>query len=92
MRTNMEIGDALIERYLPYPDSEDYYSRFTLTQKVFDVVQLPLYILMSEDDPLIPITDFHSLSMNSNTHLIIQRYGGHCGYIMNLSMQDMVFR
>ena len=87
MKTAMAIGNELIEHYLPYRDAEDYYSRFTISQEIFDAVQIPLHILMSEDDPLIPISDFHSLAMNSNTHLIVQRYGGHCGYIMNLSMQ-----
>ncbi|HOE17107.1 MAG TPA: alpha/beta fold hydrolase [Syntrophorhabdaceae bacterium] len=87
MQTAIEIGNALIERYLPYRSPEDYYGRFTLTQELFDAVQISLYIIMSEDDPLIPIQDLFSRTMNANTHLLVQRYGGHCGYITNLSMQ-----
>jgi predicted alpha/beta-fold hydrolase len=48
-------------------------------------------IIISEDDPIIPARDFQALPLNANTGLLVQRYGGHCGYIMDLSMKSWYF-
>jgi predicted alpha/beta-fold hydrolase len=42
---------------------------------------------MAADDPIIPVEDFSSIRLNKNTAFIVQRFGGHCGYIDGLSMR-----
>ena len=87
MKTCMEMSEAMITRYFSYRDAADYFSRFTLTPEVFARVGMPLCIITSQDDPIIPVRDIQSVIMNANTTLMMQRYGGHCGYIMDLSMR-----
>ena len=91
MRTCMDMTEALIVRYLPYRDAADYFGRYTLTQKVFAAIGLPLYIITSEDDPVIPVRDFHGATLNANTRLIVERYGGHCGYMTGRVHETLVF-
>ncbi len=91
MNTCMGITDVLIDRYLPYRNAAEYFSKFTLTPGLFASAELPLAIIISEDDPIIPARDFRTLPLHANTRLMVQRYGGHCGYIMDLSMRSWYF-
>jgi hypothetical protein len=48
---------------------------------VFDDLSIPVTIIASEDDPIVPIHDVYGLKENSYLHLSLQTYGGHCGFI-----------
>jgi predicted alpha/beta-fold hydrolase len=91
IKTCMGITDMLIERYLPYRNAAEYFSKFTLAPELLAAAELPMTIIISEDDPIIPASGFRALPLNANTRLIVQRYGGHCGYIMDLSMKSWYF-
>jgi hypothetical protein len=45
--------------------------------------------LTSEDDPVVPVADFHNLPANPMLELIISRYGGHCGFLKNWKMESL---
>jgi hypothetical protein len=86
METLMDITRALIDRYTEYRDPSDYFSRYTMKGRDLAEVALPLTILMSRDDPVIPFDDFLNLELSPSTELVTQKYGGHCGYISGPSL------
>ena len=45
-------------------------------------------ILTSQDDPIIPIDDFHSLQLPAGGRLDITPHGGHCGFIRDWSLRS----
>jgi hypothetical protein len=44
---------------------------------------VPVTILASEDDPVIPVDDFRFLKGEGRLRLVIERFGGHCGFLQN---------
>ena len=81
IRTCMELTEAVMPYYPDFRDSRQYFSHYTLTGKAFTGLSIPTTIMISQDDPVVPIEDFHALKHQQNLHLSIQRHGGHCGFI-----------
>lgn len=77
------MTEALLRRYTSYPSLTDYFGRYTLKEGYLDRIKIPFTLLTSEDDPLIPCTDIASARMSREVRFILQKRGGHCGYIMN---------
>ncbi len=88
MDTCMEMTEVLIKRYTEYKDAEDYFSHYTLKSGYLNKIKMPLTIITSEDDPVIPIEDFYSAKMSASVNFLPQKYGGHCGYIEGLSLSS----
>lgn len=79
--TCMELTEAIMPYYPSFSDYRHYFSHYTLTDQAFSGLSIPATIMISEDDPVVPIEDFHNLKLQNNLHLSVQRYGGHCGFI-----------
>lgn len=79
--TCMEITDAVIPRYSPFRDHREYFKTYTLSGDIFGDLTLPVHVIASTDDPIIPAVDFNTLRGNRHFKLSLQRYGGHCGFL-----------
>ncbi len=80
-RSCMELTEAIMIYYRDYRDYRDYFRQYTLLGSVFEGLSIPTSIMISCDDPVIPIDDFHTLASQKHLNLSIQPYGGHCGFI-----------
>jgi len=49
---------------------------------------VPTTILTAADDPVIPVANFHELTLAPHTELTIVPHGGHCGFIRDLSLRS----
>lgn len=81
----MEMTELMIERYSDYESASDYFSHYAVLKDALGNVNVPTTIITAQDDPIIPVHDFYDLKLNSQTKLILQRYGGHNGFIETLS-------
>ena len=88
LRSVREMTDYLIAQNSPYANSEDYFSRYTLTDNVLEELRVPTTIFASADDPIIPVEDFYGLSLNRRTRLSVQQFGGHNGFVEGLSFRS----
>lgn len=79
------MTDVLVARYGTYRDSDEYFSGYTLGANFFKDVRVPLTIVISRDDPVIPISDFTSLQLSSSTDLVVHDYGGHNGFVYGVA-------
>lgn len=86
MNSCMAMTAALLEQYSPYRNYGDYFSRYTLTNGYLDAIEVPTWILMSRDDPIIPVEDFILAKKNEYTTITIHERGGHCGYLTNIHL------
>ncbi|HPA72300.1 MAG TPA: alpha/beta fold hydrolase [Spirochaetota bacterium] len=86
MGTCMEITESLIRRLTEYGSAENYFAAYNLTKGWLDTIKIPVTILMSRDDPFIPADDFRHTTMGPGIRLMMQEFGGHCGYIDGLKL------
>ena len=76
------MTDWMVENYSDFKNTDEYYHRYTLTGGALKDIAVPTTMIISEDDPLVDIEDFHGLELNDHTELIIHSYGGHNGFIL----------
>ena len=81
LHTLSEMTEVLIQRYSEYATSADYFQGYAVLGDALANVDVPLTILTAQDDPIIPVRDFHDLQLPSSSELSIQRYGGHNGFL-----------
>ncbi len=81
MKSLMAMTDGIIERYSPFRDHREYFNSYTLRGDALADLSVPVSIIVSRDDPFIPVKDFYELKSNDNLHLSVQQYGGHCGFL-----------
>lgn len=87
LKSCMAITERVIPRYTPYRDVFEYFRTYTLASADFSRLAVPVTILAAEDDPVIPAEDFHGLAQTPHLRVIIERYGGHCGFLQNWRLQ-----
>ncbi|MBI5579892.1 MAG: alpha/beta fold hydrolase [Deltaproteobacteria bacterium] len=81
LQTLREITDALLERYSRYPSARAYFQAYTLTGDVLLSIAVPTTLLTSQDDPIIPVRDYHELRTNELTRVVVEPHGGHNGFL-----------
>ena len=81
LKTCIGLTEAIMPWYPEYSDCRLYFKEYTLLNGAFKDLSMPVTIISAEDDPFIPVDDFRRLEKNSNLHLLIQPYGGHCGFL-----------
>ncbi|MCW8925792.1 MAG: alpha/beta fold hydrolase [Xanthomonadales bacterium] len=78
--------DFMATRYYEFDTLEDYFEGYSVAGDRLAAMQVPTTILTSEDDMVIPVSDFRNLPDNENIELLITRYGGHCAFLQNWKM------
>lgn len=85
LKTIAGMTDFMLAQYSQYPSSSDYFSHYAVLHDALADLTVPTTIITAQDDPIIPVEDFHDLKLNSLIDLIIHRYGGHNGFLESLS-------
>ncbi len=79
----MELTEKGVLKYTNYKTVDEYFSKYTISNFSFEKLKVPIYILTSHDDPIIPVEDFQFLKNIPNVQLCITEKGGHNGFIMD---------
>ena len=53
---------------------------------------MPADLLTAEDDPVIPVEEFHALRLPDTARIEIARWGGHCGFLENARLDGYAER
>lgn len=80
-KTCMALTEAIMPWFTEFGNYRDYFRHYTLTENVLAPLSLPVTVITSADDPVVPVEDFHHLPENRFLDLSIQPYGGHCGFL-----------
>lgn len=80
MRTCMEMTEAIMPYYPDYAGYREYFNQYTLDSSHFKSLSTPVTVIISQDDPVVPATDFYHLRGNNYLELSVQKNGGHCGF------------
>jgi len=81
MNSCMDITRAIMPLYSSFADYLDYFSRYTLKKGLFAGLRVPVTVIASADDPIIPVRDVLALEGVPNMRLLVQEHGGHCGFL-----------
>ena len=80
-KTCMELTKYIMPYFPEFPSHRDYFNLYTLKNDFFQRLHVPVTIIISQDDPVIPLDDFSELRENNFFKISRQRYGGHCGFL-----------
>ena len=76
----------LVEYFGPFSTLEDYLEGYSVAGKTLVGLRVPSHIISAVDDPIIPVGDLHSIESSECLSIQIVPYGGHCGFIADLSL------
>lgn len=83
-----ELTRRMVERHTHFGTLENYLDGYALTGTRLAGLEVPATILTAQDDPIIPVADFHDLKLAPQTELTIVPHGGHCGFIRDASLRS----
>ena len=78
-----QLTDELVKQYAGFAGVRDYYDGYSLLGERLANLTLPCHLLLSADDPIVPIEDAQYLPTHPLLHVDISQYGGHCGFIQS---------
>ena len=81
LKTCMALTEAVMIHYPEFRTYREYFNQYTLRGDFFTDLSVPVTIIASEDDPIISVHDLYGLNNNKFLRLLIEKYGGHCGFI-----------
>ena len=84
-----ERTDYLATHYYEFETLEQYFDGYSVAGDRLQAIGIPTTILTSEDDMVVPVSDFADLPDNPNIELIITRHGGDCAFLKNWKMESM---
>jgi len=80
-KTCLDLTNEIMTYFPEFPTYQDYFKLYTLNKQSFQNLNLPVWIFIAADDPVIPPDDFQSLDGNGFLKISRQTHGGHCGFV-----------
>lgn len=78
----------LATRYYEFESLDKYFDGYSIAGDRLKAIKIPTTILTSEDDMVVPVSDFRGLPENDHIELLIARHGGHCAFLKNWKMES----
>ncbi len=87
-----EMNEFFVPNYTDFDNPESYYAAYALTGNTLAGLQVPSQLIISQDDPIIPIDDLGNVARTECLRIETPRFGGHCGFLMNWRLQGWIDR
>ena len=78
----------LATRYYEFDTLDDYFEGYSVAGDRLGKLEVNATIITSEDDLVVPVSDFRSLPDNDRVELLVTHYGGHCAFLKNWKMES----
>ncbi|MBB5207549.1 YheT family hydrolase [Chiayiivirga flava] len=82
------LTQLLVERHTEFGTLDNYLEGYSVAGRRLAALQVPVSILTSADDPIIPVDDFRELDLPPSARLDIAPFGGHCGFIQDFRLRS----
>ena len=82
--------DILVQRFTDFGTLDHYLSGYAIGGDALADLRVPATVVTAEDDPVVPIADYHALPENPCLQLQILPRGGHCGYLRNWRLDSWI--
>ncbi len=80
-RSCMELTEKMMAYFPEFSSYRAYFQLYTLTERSFCDLSLPVKIFFAADDPVIALDDFRKLRDHDFLTVSQQPFGGHCGFV-----------
>ena len=87
-----DMSEYFVTHHTPFSQMQDYFDSYALTGNTLAQLQVPSTLILSEDDPVIPLEDLAKIRGNRYLDIVRSPYGGHCGFIENYRLDAWVDR
>ena len=87
-----QLTEWLVLRHTDFGSLEGYFDRYAIAGERLAGLAVAASILTAADDPVIPVDDFHALSLPAQAHLELAEWGGHCGFLEGPRLQGYAER
>ena len=87
-----ELTRWLVERHTDFDTLDDYFNGYAIAGDRLAGLDVPADLLTAEDDPVIPVEEFHALRLPDTALIEIARWGGHCGFLETASLDGYAER
>ena len=78
------LTQKLLPKYSDYPDMASYFNAYRVDPHDLEYCPVPISIISSADDGMIPEESILKLVLNDNARQIIHKRGGHNGFFQSL--------
>ncbi|RYY48484.1 MAG: alpha/beta fold hydrolase, partial [Comamonadaceae bacterium] len=75
------LTEWMVLRHTDFATIDDYFEGYSIANGRLQALQVPAEVLMSADDPVIPLHEFDRIATFPNIRLELAAHGGHCGFI-----------
>ena len=84
------LTDYFVSRHTDFRDADDYYAHYTLGPATLHALRIPVRLLITEDDPVVPVANARALrsATGHDGCFTLTRYGGHCAFIQDLRLRS----
>jgi uncharacterized protein len=86
------MTEQLVGRYTEFASLNEYLQGYAITGDKLATLKVPSSVIISHDDPIIPVESLHRLARPAALSVIVTRHGGHCGFLENLGAPSWVER
>ena len=82
-----QLTEWLVQRHTDFGSLDAYFDGYSIAGERLAGLQVPVDVLMAQDDPVIPVAEFHALRLPANARLELARHGGHCGFLRDARLR-----
>ncbi len=76
-----ELTRWMVERHTDFDTLDDYFNGYSIAGDRLAGLDVPVDLLTSGDDPVIPVDEFRALRLPETAAIEIAPWGGHCGFL-----------
>ena len=80
------LTEWMVLRHTDFATIDDYFEGYSVANGRLRALQVPANVLMSADDPVIPLHEFDRIATFPNVRLELAAHGGHCGFIQSAKL------
>lgn len=92
VRDLRRLTAELISRFTDFGSLEEYLDGYSITGAALLGLEAPTTLITSLDDPIIPAGGLERLAHPPSLHIVVTRFGGHCGFLDRLNGPTWVER
>ncbi|TNE76318.1 MAG: alpha/beta fold hydrolase [Gammaproteobacteria bacterium] len=83
-----DLNDFFVAELTPFEDANAYFAAYALYGDRLNGLSVPAYLITSEDDPIVPVSDLRLLNRPASLKVEVTQFGGHCGFIENYRLDS----
>lgn len=87
-----ELTRWMVERHTDFDTLDDYFNGYSVAGERLAALDMPMDLLTSIDDPVIPVAEFHALRLPPAGRIEIAAHGGHCGFLESTKLDGYAER